>query len=141
MPRITIEPEKIQKLRALSLTYRDKRFALFVHLLIDTGARKSELIERSWDDFDMTKRQIELETSKTGKPRILHFTEATAALIPSFCPGTAQGSSGLPRPSVPSVPKDYRASWRVLVGPGRVPRRPPARTSGTTGRASCWWRV
>ena len=42
-PRVMlVTPEQIQRLQAMSLINRDKRFALFVHLLIDTGARKSE---------------------------------------------------------------------------------------------------
>jgi hypothetical protein len=43
---ITIEAAKVQALRNVSLTFSDKRFALFVNLLADTGARKFELLER-----------------------------------------------------------------------------------------------
>ena len=89
--------------------------------------------------MDLDKRQIELKTSKNGKPRVLHFTEATAALIRRFAPVRPKDHLVFPG-SVPSVPKDYRASWRVLVGRQGAPTS-TCTTSGTTGRASCWWRV
>ena len=64
----------------------DRRFGAFVALLIDTGARKSELLERRWKDFDLDAGEIVCETTKTGVPRVLHFRDETAALIRRVCP-------------------------------------------------------
>ena len=120
-PRVMlVTPEQIQRLQALSLINRDKRFALFVHLLIDSGRPQVRTAGAPWDEVDLDKRQIELKTSKTGKPRVLHFTEATAALIRRFAPVRPKDHLVFPG-SVPSVPKDYRASWRVLVGRAGCP--------------------
>ena len=112
--RIFIDPEKLQKLRSLSLIYRDRRFGMFVHLLIDTGARKGELYERTWADLDLDKREILLHDSKTGKPRILHFGPETARFIARICPVRKPELLMFPG-RVPSEPIDYRASWTKLT--------------------------
>jgi integrase len=117
---ITIEAVKVQALRNVSLTFSDKRFALFVNLLADTGARKSELLERTWADFDLDAGTILLETSKTGVPRVLHFTPATAALIQRLAPHRPADALAFPG-RVPSVPINYRSSWKTLTASVGLP--------------------
>lgn len=112
--RVQVDAATLGRLRAISLTFRDKRFALFVHLLIDTGARKSELLERVWADLDLESKQITCNETKTGKPRVLHFTDTTAALITRFVKLRAEQDLIFPG-SVPTIPKEYRASWRKLT--------------------------
>ena len=46
--RVHVENEKIEALRARSLAVSDRRFGCYVALLLDTGARKSELLHRKW---------------------------------------------------------------------------------------------
>ena len=112
--RIFIDAEKLQKLRDLSLVYRDRRFGMFVALLIDTGARKSELLERKWADLDIDRREILLHDSKTGEPRILHFRPETAKLIARICPTRKPELLMFPG-KVPSEPINYRSSWAKLT--------------------------
>lgn len=118
--RVFIDADRVQALRDISLTFTDKRFAVYVHLLIDTGARKSELLERVWADFDLDRREIILHDSKTGKPRLLHFTEATATLIRRMCPNRPK--DGLVFPGrVNTVPINYRSSWESLTAAAGIP--------------------
>ena len=117
---VDIAPDAIQRLRDISMTYRDKRFGLFVNLLADTGARKSELLERKWADLDLERRRILLATSKNGKPRALFFSEATAKLIARFAPRRNPELlmfSG----RVQSEPIDYRSSWTRLTKVAGIP--------------------
>ena len=65
---------------------------MFVMLLVETGCRKSEILERTWDDLDLAAKTIKLATSKNGKPRVLHFSDSTAALIARVCPVRPAGS-------------------------------------------------
>jgi len=92
----------------------DKRFAIFVHLLADTGARKSELLERTWGEIDLERREIHLLTSKNGKARTLFFSEATAALIRRFAPSRPAHALAFPG-RVPDQPCEYRRSWAALT--------------------------
>ena len=79
--RVEVSEDTIVALRARSLAVRDLRFGVFVHLLIDSGARKSELLQRRWGEIDLDQGQITCPTTKTGVPRVLHFQPATAELI------------------------------------------------------------
>ena len=69
--RVHVDREQIDDLRARALAFRDRRFGVFVALLIDTGARKSELLERRWSEVDLERREILAPTTKNGKPRVL----------------------------------------------------------------------
>lgn len=108
-----------RKLLAGSFAARDSRFPAFVHLLHDTGARYSELIERRWADVDLERRTILCQTTKTGRPRVLFFTASTAHLMHKIWPRREQLAL-LFEGRLPGVPIRYRAAWRELVtGIGR----------------------
>jgi integrase len=79
--RVEISQHQLDALKARSLTVRNRAFGVFVQLLIDTGARKSELLERCWSEVDLQACTITCPTTKTGVPRILHFQPSTAELI------------------------------------------------------------
>jgi integrase len=66
MRRVHIEKDQIEALRARSLAYSDRRFGVFVALLIETGARKSELLERRWRDVNLDTREILAPQTKNG---------------------------------------------------------------------------
>ena len=85
---VDIPADALSRIKDIVLVRRDRRFAVFVHLLLDTGARKSELLERCWADVYLDKRRIRLTDAdtKTGKGRVLFFSEATAALIRRVAP-------------------------------------------------------
>lgn len=117
---VAIEPRKLQALRDMALTFKDRRFALFVHLLVETGARKSELLERTWSDVDLERCEIILASSKTGVPRVLHFTKATAALIQRFAPHRPKDALLFPG-RVPTLPINYRKAWLTLVKSVNLP--------------------
>lgn len=112
--RLHVADADIERLRARALAYSDRRFGVFVSLLIDTGARKSELLERVWGDIDLENREILLLETKTDVPRTMFFTEQTAELIRRVIP--MRPSHGLVFPgNVPGRPISYRHAWSVLV--------------------------
>lgn len=118
--RVFIEPDQLARLRSLAVASSDRRFGMFVALLIDTGARKGELLERTWSDVDLARGEILLHTSKTGKPRILHFREETAALIRRICPSRPDTSLLFPGRD-PAFPIDYKKRWARLTADVGLP--------------------
>jgi hypothetical protein len=68
-------------LRTRSLAVKDRRFGCYVALLIETGARKSEILERKWSEVDFENRQILAPSTKNGTPRVLFFSEKTAKVL------------------------------------------------------------
>lgn len=112
--RVEITAEQIQRLKARAATTRDRRFGVFVALLVDTGARKSELLERRWEDVDLEAGTIHCATTKTGVPRILHFRPATGEMIKRVYKSMPHErlvfEGKLPGESV-----SFRSAWRTIT--------------------------
>jgi integrase len=110
--RVTFTAEQIERLRTRALAFRDRRFGALVNLLADTGARKSELLERVWADFDLDAMTITLraEVTKTGKPRILYYSEATRDLLRRVFP--QRNPLDMPFASrTRGKPVDFKKAW------------------------------
>lgn len=112
--RVHVEPEQIERLRAYALAARNSRFAVFVSLLIDTGARKSELLERRWSEVDLGRQEILAPMTKNGTPRVLFFTGDTADLIRRRCPKRPDDAL-LFEGSTPGSPIDFRKAWMLAT--------------------------
>lgn len=112
--RIYVEDEKVEALRARSLAFPDRRFGVFVSLLIDTGARKGELLERRWREVDLEERQVLAPTTKNGKPRVLLFQQRTADLMRRVYP-TRNPDKLLFEGLVPDTPKTFRKPWAAAT--------------------------
>jgi integrase len=111
--RVEINADQLKALRSRAQTMRDRRFGVFVALLIDTGARKSELLLRRWSDIDLQSCTITCDTTKTGVPRVLHFRPDIADSIQRIWrsrPSEALLFEG----RVPGAPIDYRAAWTTI---------------------------
>ena len=108
--RVEVSSDQLQALRACARAVRDRRFSAYVELLLDTGARKSELLKRRWADIDLDAGTIICETTKTGVPRILHFRAETAALMRRVwksMPGDRLVFEG----RIPGLPINFRTAW------------------------------
>lgn len=112
--RVHIEREQLEQLRTRSLAFSDRRFACFVALLIDTGARKSELLERTWSEVDLDKNEILAPTTKNGMPRVLFFSEKTAQLLKRVYL-KRNPDKLLFEGRVPGQPISYRRIWGVIT--------------------------
>lgn len=115
--RVHVEREQLQALRARAIVFRDRRFGVFVSLLIDTGARKGELLERRWSEVDLDRREILAPVTKNGTPRVLFFSEETAALMRRVYPEVRRRPDGLLfEGRVPGQPISYRRIWNEVAG-------------------------
>lgn len=120
--RVHVVKEQLDKLKIGALGFQDRRFAVFVALLIDTGARKSELLERRWRDVNLDAREILAPVTKNGTPRVLFFSEETAQLMGKIYPKRSPDAL-LFEGRVPDEPISYRRAWSVLtqsVGVGEL---------------------
>lgn len=118
--RVHVEPGHIDALRARSLAFKDRRFSVFVALLIDTGARKSELLERRWSELDLERREILAPVTKNGTPRVLFFQQETADLIARVCPKRPAGDLVF-EGRVPGQSITFRKAWATLTQEAGVP--------------------
>lgn len=112
--RVELSTIQVDQLRARARAFQDRRFGVFVELLVDTGARKSEVLDRRWSDVDLERGEIHCADTKTGVPRILHFRPETSELIKRVY---------LKRPAdtlcfegrVPGQPVSFRKAWVTAV--------------------------
>jgi len=112
--RIHVEQSDMDALQARALAFGNRHFGVFVKLLIETGARKSELLERRWGDLDLDRREILAPDTKNGSPRMLFFSEDTAALIRRICP-TRIADRLIFEGRVPGLPISFRKAWATTV--------------------------
>jgi len=115
--------QDILSLRLAAKMGKDRLFTLFVWMLVDSGARKSELLHRSWQDLDISGGKLIVPRTKNGDSRTLFFTPETMALAKRLKPALAVGSvdrlifagrNGI-------TPICYRKKWSSLTGMLRRP--------------------
>lgn len=112
--RVEVSREQVEALRARARVHRDRRFGVFVELLFDTGARKSEVLMRRWAEVDLERREILCEQTKTGVPRVLHFREETAGLMKRVY-SRRDPQALLFEGYVPGRPIDFKKAWMSTV--------------------------
>lgn len=118
--RVHVDPAKIDAVRKLALVYPEPRFGVFVALLIDTGARKSELLRRYGRDLDLERREILAPTTKNGTPRVLFFREDTAKLIGRVFK-SVHPDQLLFEGRVRGQEMDFRKGWEFVTREAGVP--------------------
>lgn len=55
-----------------------------VPMLILTGARKREVLDSKWEDFDIQRKQWRIPMSKTGRPRHIPLSDGAITLLQSI---------------------------------------------------------
>ena len=55
-----------------------------IPMLILTGARKREVLDAKWVDFDMTRKQWRIPFTKTGRPRHVPLSDGVLQLLASM---------------------------------------------------------
>lgn len=113
--RVELNDEEVVKLIDGAKAFKDRRFAAFVRLVIETGARRSEIRNRRWAEVDLDARTVEVLDTKTGKPRMLFFSESTAALIRRIWPKQPPGELLFESTRVKGQPINYRNQWAALT--------------------------
>ncbi|MBM3708145.1 MAG: site-specific integrase, partial [Actinobacteria bacterium] len=75
--------------------YRNEnlRDLLIIHLGIDCGLRKSEMLNLKWKDIDFTNNMISIKMSKGGKSRKVPFNAEIKQLLLGYRKRTKQNTS------------------------------------------------
>jgi integrase len=55
-----------------------------IPMLILTGARKREVLDARWEDFDFERRHWRIHTTKLGKPRFVPMSDGVVSLLGSI---------------------------------------------------------
>ena len=102
---------------------RDRLFTLFVWMLVDSGARKSELLQRSWQELDIVSGKLIVPRTKNGDSRTLFFTPETMALAKrlKFSSAIGSGDRLIFAGKNDFTPICYRKKWSSMTGMLRRP--------------------
>ena len=99
-----------------ALAVRDRRFGAIVSLLIETGTRKSELLERRWSDVDLDRLEMVAPVTKNGTPWVLFFSQETANLMRRvWAEGQRKTDRMLFESRIPGQSVVYRKAWTTVT--------------------------
>jgi integrase len=113
--RVHFTKEQIDNLVKVAATFPDRRFGVYIRLIRETGCRKSEVGERLWSDFNLMDLTIMLLDTKTGKPRIVYFSQDTADIIRRIWTHRPPDEKPFQATRGAVGAKDYGGSWDKLV--------------------------
>lgn len=78
-----LSTEETQKLFAQLHSSENPMLQFIVPMLILTGARKREVLDARWEDFDFDRRTWRIHTTKLGKPRHVPMSDGLLSLLKS----------------------------------------------------------
>jgi integrase len=76
-----INPGELERLLAACETSRSRWLPAVIHLAIETGMRRSELLGMRWDDVDLEARTVLLRNTKNGLPRTVPLSTQALNVI------------------------------------------------------------
>jgi integrase len=84
-----------------------------VPMLIVTGARKREVLDARWEDFDFERRSWRIHTTKLGRPRHVPLSDSAVALLNSV-PRFERCEWAFPNPKTKEPFVDIYYAWNTV---------------------------
>ena len=78
-----LSTEEAQHLYTYIQQSDNKMLQYIIPMLILTGARKREVLDARWEDFDYERRLWRIHTTKLGKPRFVPMSDGVVSLLES----------------------------------------------------------
>lgn len=113
--RVHLSDQEVQRLIAGAGAVKDRRFQVLIRLLIETGARRSEVSERRWSDINLEECSIEVLKNKTDTPRMLFFSQDTAVLMKRVWPTRNENSMLFESTRTQGKVVDFKKQWDKLT--------------------------
>lgn len=79
-----LSKEELSRLLESARESKWDRLYLLILMAITTGARRSEMLQRKWEDIDLKARVIPLEQTKNGDRRVLTLTNGVITELMKF---------------------------------------------------------
>ena len=79
-----LSTEEAQRLYRQLQQSDNQMLQYIVPMLILTGARKREVLDARWEDFDFERRHWRIHTTKLGKPRFVPMSDGVVSLLESL---------------------------------------------------------
>jgi len=79
-----LSTEEVQRLYGVLTRSDNMMLQYIIPMLILTGARKREVLDARWEDFDYERRLWRIHTTKLGKPRFVPMSDGVMILLESL---------------------------------------------------------
>ena len=79
-----LTPEEAQRLYTECKVSDNSMLQFIIPMLILTGARKREVLDARWEDFDFERRLWRIHTTKLGQPRFVPMSDGVISLLESM---------------------------------------------------------
>jgi integrase len=112
-----LSEEEAQRLYAQLNQSDNKMLKFIIPMLLLTGARKREVLDARWEDFDYGRRLWRIHTTKLGKPRFVPMSDGVIKLLESVPRHDSEWAFPNPKTLKPYVSIYY--SWntaRIAAG-------------------------
>ncbi len=86
-----------------------------VILALSTGMRRGEILNLKWNDVDLDRGAILLQTTKNGERRFIPLVGIALDLLKSRCVNQSATFLVFPAPHSPSKPIDIRSAWETAL--------------------------
>ena len=113
--RVQFTDAEAKRLVDASAMVKDRRFMVLVRLLMESGARRSEITNRIWADINLDERTIEVISTKTGVPRMLFFSAETASLMRRVWPTRHPSSMPFESKRAPGATVNFKKNWTTVT--------------------------
>lgn len=115
-----LSQEEVGRLMAAAAASRNPQLQHIVGLLLQTGARKREILTAKWDAVDLDRRQLFIPTSKTGRSRYVPLSTPAVEIIgklPRFsgCPYL------VPNPKTLKPFTTLKTGWAEAIKVAKLP--------------------
>ncbi len=91
-----------------------------VILALSTGMRRGEIMNLKWDDIDLARGSILLQTTKNGERRFIPLVGTALDLLRSKYANQAVDSLVFPAPYSPCKPIDIRSAWETALSKANI---------------------
>ncbi len=108
-----LSDEEMKALLDAIAAEKDKFLRCAFRLLIETGARRSEVLRAKWSDFDLDAKEWTIPSPKSGRKQVLPLTDSTVALL-SNTPHMAGSPWLVPGKNPEHHRHDLRKPWERL---------------------------
>lgn len=113
--------DEIEKNRLLEVCRKSNSSFLFpiVVLALSTGMRKAEILTLTWDDIDLNRGSIHLQTTKNGDRRIIPLVGLPLELLKNI-KFTSQTKLAFPSLKDPNTFIDIRSAWESVLQKAQI---------------------
>ena len=113
-----LSQDEARQLYAAVCQSDNRMLQYIVPMLILTGARKREVLDARWEDFDLERRLWRIPTTKLGKPRHVPISDGVMSLLGSV-PRSTEHVFANPKTGKPYV--SIFCSWNTARKLARLP--------------------